>query len=167
MPVSDDQVQEPIAGLTEAEVAQRRAAGQANELPPRSGRSVGQIIRANVFTRINALLGVLFVLVMVTGSWINGAFGLLIIANSIIGIIQELRAKQTLDSLAVIGEARPTVRRSGVESQVSQEEIVLDDVLVIGPGDQVVVDGEVVEALLSEAGRIAAHRRIGSRCQAP
>ena len=146
MPVSDDQVQEPIAGLTEAEVAQRRTAGQANELPPRSGRSVGQIIRANVFTRINALLGVLFVLVMVTGSWINGAFGLLIIANSIIGIIQELRAKQTLDSLAVIGEARPTVRRSGVESQVSQEEIVLDDVLVIGPGDQVVVDGEVVEA---------------------
>ncbi|MGO1944166.1 MAG: HAD-IC family P-type ATPase [Ancrocorticia sp.] len=133
-------------GLNEDEVAARREAGQANVLPPRSGRSVGEIVRANVFTRINALLGILFVLVMATGSWINGAFGLLIVANSIIGIIQELRAKHTLDSLAVVGEARPHVRREGREYELAQEEIVLDDILIAKPGDQIIVDGEMVEA---------------------
>ncbi|MFT0848318.1 HAD-IC family P-type ATPase [Actinomycetaceae bacterium L2_0104] len=133
----------PSAGLTAAEVTARRDAGQGNELPPRSGRTAGQIIRANVFTRINALLGILFVLVMLTGSWINGAFGLLIIANSIIGIVQEMRAKRTLDSLAVVGEAHPTVRRDGTEQQVSQEDVVLGDIVVIRPGEQIIVDGVV------------------------
>ncbi len=136
----------PLQGLTAAEVNARRAAGQGNELPPRSGRTTRQIIRANVFTRINALLGVLFVAVMLTGSWINGAFGLLIIANSIIGIVQELRAKRTLDSLAVVGEAHPTVRRDGVEQRVDQDAVVLGDIIVITPGEQIVVDGEVTEA---------------------
>lgn len=136
----------PLSGLTAAEVAERVAHGQSNSLPPRSGRTTAQIVRDNVFTRINALLGTLFVLVMLTGSWINGAFGLLIIANSIIGIVQELRAKRTLDSLAVVGEAHPTVRREGVTHQVSQEEVVLGDILVITPGDQIVVDGVVADA---------------------
>lgn len=136
----------PLQGLTSAEVNARHAAGQGNELPPRSGRTTSQIIRANVFTRINALLGVLFVAVMLTGSWINGAFGLLIIANSIIGIVQELRAKRTLDSLAVIGEAHPTVRRDGAEQRVDQDAVVLGDIIVVTPGEQIVVDGEVAEA---------------------
>ncbi|MGO1714699.1 MAG: HAD-IC family P-type ATPase [Ancrocorticia populi] len=134
------------SGLTADEVEERRAAGQGNELPPRSGRTVAQIVRANVFTRINALLGFLFLCVMATGSWINGAFGMLIIANSIIGIIQELRAKRTLDSLAVIGEARPTALRDGHEVEIAQDEIVLGDILMATPGDQIIVDGEVVSA---------------------
>ncbi len=133
-------------GLTPEEVAQRVAAGQVNALPPRSGRTVGEIVRANVFTRINAILGVLLVIVLATGSWINGAFGLLIIANSAIGIIGELRAKRTLDNLAVLGEAHPLVRRADGEHRVARDEVVLDDLIVLTPGDQVVVDGEVVEA---------------------
>ena len=88
------------AGLTDAEVAARVAGGKTNDVPNRASRSVGDIVRANVFTRINAILGVLFLIVLATGSLINGLFGLLIIANSGIGIIQELRAKQTLDKLA-------------------------------------------------------------------
>ncbi len=136
----------PSVGLTTAEVTARREAGQANELPPRSGRTTSQIVRANVFTRINALLGILFVLVMLTGSWINGAFGLLIIANSIIGIVQEMRAKHTLDSLAVVGEAHPTVMRDGAKQQITQEEVVLGDVIVVTPGEQIVVDGIVASA---------------------
>ena len=99
-------------GLTDAEVADRRAQGQGNTLPPRSGRTAASIIKANVFTRINAILTVLLVIVLATGSWINAAFGLLIIVNSGIGIVQELRAKKTLDNLAVLGEAKPTVRRA-------------------------------------------------------
>lgn len=140
----------PVSGLTAQEVSARVSAGQVNSLPPRSGRTTAQIVRDNVLTRINALLGVLFVLVMATGSWINGAFGLLIIANSIIGIIQELRAKHTLDSLAVVGEAHPTVRREGVEQSVAQDAVVLDDILVLSPGDQAVVDGIVSEAAYLE-----------------
>ncbi|MCF2707344.1 HAD-IC family P-type ATPase [Arcanobacterium haemolyticum] len=136
---------DPAIGLTEAEVRRAVAEGNTNSLPPRSGRTTAQIVRANVFTRINALLGVLFVLVISTGSLINAAFGLLIVANSIIGIIQELRAKKTLDSLAVVGEAQPTVRRDGREIQIKQEELVLGDIVVIKPGEQIVVDGEVTE----------------------
>lgn len=135
-----------LTGLSQADVRRLREEGKVNTLPPRSGRTTAQIIKANVFTRVNALLGVLFALVLTTGSWINGAFGLLIIANSIIGIVQELRAKHTLDSLAVVGEARPRVLREGEEHQIAQDEIVLGDVILIGPGEQIVVDGRVVSA---------------------
>jgi len=76
---------------------------------------------------------------------INGAFGLLIIANSAIGIIQELRAKQTLDKLAIVGQAKPLVRRQSGTTALLPTEVVLDDVIEIGPGDQIVVDGEVLE----------------------
>ena len=136
-----------ISGLTDAEVAQRVADGKTNDVPTRAARSVSDIVRANVFTRINAILGVLLVIVLSTGSVINGAFGLLIIANSAIGIIQELRAKQTLDKLAIVGQAKPLVRRqSGTGSaRALPSEVVLDDVIEIGPGDQIVVDGEVLE----------------------
>ena len=133
------------AGLTDAEVAQRIAEGKTNDVPTRAARTVSEIVRANVFTRINAILGVLFVIVLSTGSVINGAFGLLIIANSAIGIIQEIRAKQTLDKLAIVGQAKPTVRRQSGTRAVLPSEVVLDDIIELGPGDQIVVDGEVVE----------------------
>ena len=134
-----------ISGLTDAEVAQRVAAGKTNDVPTRAARSVSDIVRANVFTRINAILGVLLVIVLSTGSVINGAFGLLIIANSAIGIIQELRAKQTLDKLAIVGQAKPLVRRQSGTTALLPTEVVLDDVIEIGPGDQIVVDGDVLE----------------------
>ena len=134
------------AGLTAAQVAERVSAGAVNVLPDRSGRTVGQIVRANVFTRINAILGVLFIIVMSTGSIINGAFGLLIIANSGIGIIQEIRAKRTLDALAIVGQTRPMVRRDGVAAEIAPGEVVLDDIIELGPGDQIVVDGDTVES---------------------
>jgi cation-transporting ATPase E len=133
-------------GLTAAEVAQRVAEGKVNSMPDRSGRSVADIVRANVFTRINAILGVLFAIVAFTGSLINGLFGLLIIANSTIGIVQEVRAKRTLDKLAIVGQTRPRVRRDGEVVEVAPDEVVLDDIIEIGAGDQIVVDGEVIEA---------------------
>src|SRR6476660_1013221 len=132
-------------GLSDAEVAQRVADGHTNDVPSRTARSVSDIVRANVFTRINAILGVLLIIVLSTGSLINGLFGLLIIANSAIGIIQELRAKQTLDKLAIVGQAKPLVRRQSGTTALLPTEVVLDDVIEIGPGDQIVVDGEVLE----------------------
>jgi cation-transporting ATPase E len=136
-----------VAGLTDAEVAQRISAGKTNDVPTRASRSVSDIVRANVFTRINAILGVLLILVLLTGSIINGAFGLLIIANSIVGIVQELRAKQTLDKLAIVGQAKPLVRREAGTRELMPSQVVLDDVIELGPGDQIVVDGEVIEEL--------------------
>ncbi|WOC12954.1 HAD-IC family P-type ATPase [Gordonia sp. MP11Mi] len=135
-----------VPGLTSAEVAERTAAGQANTMPDKSGRSVADIVKANVFTRINAILGVLFAIVAFTGSFINGLFGLLIIANSGIGIIQEIRAKRTLDRLAIVGQTKPIVRREGVAREIAPDEVVVGDIIELGPGDQVVVDGETVES---------------------
>ncbi|MFE3587218.1 HAD-IC family P-type ATPase [Streptomyces niveus] len=133
-------------GLTAAEVAERVARGEVNDVPVRSSRSTGEIVRANVFTRFNALIGVLWAIILLVAPIQDSLFGFVIIANTGIGIIQELRAKRTLDGLAVIGEAKPVVRRDGVAAGISTSEIVLGDVVELGPGDKVVVDGEIVEA---------------------
>ncbi|MFI9565264.1 HAD-IC family P-type ATPase [Streptomyces rishiriensis] len=134
------------SGLTAAEVADRVARGQVNDVPARSSRSVGEIVRANVFTRFNAIIGVLWLVMLAVAPIQDSLFGFVILANTGIGIVQEWRAKQTLDSLAVVGEARPTVRRDGTAVQVSTSELVLDDLIVIGPGDKIAVDGACVEA---------------------
>jgi cation-transporting P-type ATPase E len=136
-----------IEGLTDAEVAQRVADGKSNAVRERATRSVADIVRANVFTRINAILGVLLLIVLATGSLINGMFGLLIIANSVVGMVQEIRAKQTLDKLAIMGQVKPLVRRQSGTRAVLPSEIVIDDIIELGPGDQVVVDGEIVDEL--------------------
>ncbi|KUL37994.1 cation-translocating P-type ATPase [Streptomyces regalis] len=137
----------PVAtgGLTAAEVAERVARGQVNDVPVRSSRSMADIVRANVFTRFNAIIGMLWLIMLFVAPIQDSLFGFVILANTSIGIIQEWRAKKTLDSLAVIGEARPTVRRDGVAAEVSTCEIVLHDLIEIGPGDKAVVDGVCVE----------------------
>ncbi|MET9013532.1 HAD-IC family P-type ATPase [Streptomyces olivaceoviridis] len=136
----------PATGLTGAEVADRVGRGLVNDIPVRSSRSLGEIVRANVFTRFNAIIGVLWLVTLFVAPIQDSLFGFVILANTGIGIVQEWRAKQTLDSLAVIGEARPTVRRDGVATEVATHEIVLDDLIEIGPGDKVVVDGVCAEA---------------------
>ncbi|MET9464477.1 HAD-IC family P-type ATPase [Streptomyces sp. NPDC006544] len=134
------------AGLTTAEVAERVARGDVNDVPVRSSRSTTEIVRGNVFTRFNAIIGVLWAIMLLVAPIQDSLFGFVIIANTGIGIIQEMRAKKTLDGLAVIGEARPSVRRDGRAAEISTSEIVLDDVIELGPGDKVVVDGAVGEA---------------------
>jgi cation-transporting ATPase E len=122
-------------GLTADEVRQRVAAGQTNDVPARASRRVWDIVRANVFNRINAILGVLFAIILVVGPLQDGLFGGLIIVNSAIGMIQELRAKRTLERLAIVGQARPRVRRDGQTVELAPNEVVLDDVIELGPGD--------------------------------
>ncbi|WP_328340240.1 HAD-IC family P-type ATPase [Streptomyces violaceus] len=139
-------VTSPVTGLTGAQVAERVERGQVNDVPVRSSRSTVDIVRANVFTRFNAIIGVLWLIMLVVAPIQDSLFGFVILANTGIGIVQEWRAKKTLDSLALIGEVRPTVRRDGSAGQVSTSEIVLDDLIEIGPGDKVVVDGVCVEA---------------------
>ncbi|MEU0372692.1 HAD-IC family P-type ATPase [Streptomyces sp. NPDC006283] len=136
----------PAGGLTAAQVAERVARGEVNDVPVRSSRSAVDIVRANVLTRFNAIIGVLWVIMFFVAPIQDSLFGFVIIANTGIGIVQELRAKKTLDGLAVIGEAKPRVRRDGVAAAISTSEIVLGDLVELGPGDKVVVDGEIAEA---------------------
>ncbi|MEU6854268.1 HAD-IC family P-type ATPase [Actinacidiphila alni] len=143
---TDTEVVTRNPGLTSGEVAERVARGEVNDVPVRSSRSTAEIVRANVFTRFNAIIGFLFLIILVVGPIQDGLFGFVIVANTAIGIVQELRAKRTLDSLAVIGEAKPSVRRDGASAEIHTSEIVLGDLIELGPGDKVVVDGVIEEA---------------------
>lgn len=133
-------------GLRPDEVAARVAAGAVNRLPQRSTRSTWTILRTNIFTRFNALYAALAAIVLTTGYWLDAMFGTLVVVNSIIGVVQELRAKRTLDRLQIIAEVRPRIRRAGQTLQLPQTDVVLDDVIELGPGDQIVVDGEIIES---------------------
>lgn len=138
---------DPVAGLSAAEVAARVADGRVNRVPRAPTRTTSQIVRANVLTPVNGIIGVLLVaIVAAEGISPDMLFAGVIVTNSVIGIVQELRARAALNQLAVLTEPHAVVRRDGVERRVDVEEVVADDVLVLGAGAQVVVDGEVLES---------------------
>ena len=133
----------PDTGLSNADVRARVARGQTNDAGERTSRTYGEIIRANVFTRFNAILGTMLVVILVVGQPQDALFGLILVANSLIGIVQETRAKHTLDRLAVLSAPRARVVRDGTTSEIAVEDVVLDDLLELRTGDQVPADGEV------------------------
>ena len=132
-------------GLTAAQVAERVAAGKVNRVDKQTSRPLSAIIRSNVFTRFNAILGVLFVAVLAVGSPADALFGLVVVWNALIGIVQELRAKRTLDRLAVLNAPSARVVRDGADQEIALDDVVLDDVLRLQTGDQVLADGTVLE----------------------
>jgi cation-transporting P-type ATPase E len=136
----------PPEGLTRAEAAERRRSGESHEVATRTSRSVKDIVRANVLTRFNAILGALLLVILVVGPLQDAVFGLILVANTGIGIVQELRAKRTLDRLAVVSAPTARVVREGRVRERPAADVVLDDVLALQPGDQVVVDGVMREA---------------------
>src|SRR3990172_4962508 len=103
----------PADGLTLAEVAERRARGQVNDIPTVPSRAAREIVRTNVLTRFNALLGSMLVVILIVGEIQDALFGLVLIANAGVGILQELRAKRTLDRLAVLTSPRARIVREG------------------------------------------------------
>ena len=133
-------------GLTSAEVRQRVADGKVNIVESRVSRSVADILRSNLLTRFNAIMSVMLVIVLVFGHLPDALFGFVMIANAVIGIVQELRAKHTLDKLSVLVEPNVTVIRDGVDGEIPIAEIVLDDVIQLATGDQVPADGTVLVA---------------------
>jgi cation-transporting ATPase E len=133
------------SGLTSAQVAQRVTNGETNDTARRTSRPVSHIVRANVLTRFNAIVGALAAVVLVTGHPQDALFGLVIVANTGIGVVQELRAKRTLDRLAVLGEEPVRVMRDGAEAELRPQDIVLDDLILVGPGDRIMVDGEITD----------------------
>jgi len=133
-------------GLSAAEVAERVARGLVNDVPSAPTRTIGQILRANLLTRFNLLLGSLLAVILVVGPLQDALFGLVIVANTVVGVVQEVRAKRTLDRLEVVNAPRARVVRDGQVAELAVGQVVLDDVLEAAAGDQVVVDGEVLEA---------------------
>ncbi len=136
-----------LRGLTRAEVERRVQEGQTNEAPNPNSRSFLSIIRSNTITSFNIVIGSLWALMFVAAApFQDSLFGFVIVFNSLIGITQEYRAKRTLEKLSLIGEAKPVVRRDGVDVELPPACLVLDDLVLIRTGDQVVVDGEILQA---------------------
>ena len=135
-------------GLTAAQVQERRAAELTNVVAHESSRSIWAIVRANVFTLFNTVLGSCLVLVLVVGDPRDALFGFIVVANAAIGVVQEYRAKRTLDKLAVLHAPRARVLRDGAEAELAVAEVVHDDVLLLRTGDQVPADATI---LASEA----------------
>ncbi|MFI5054414.1 MAG: HAD-IC family P-type ATPase, partial [Acidimicrobiia bacterium] len=129
--------------MTAAEVQERVARGATNDTRERTSRKLSEIVRANVFTRFNAILGAMLAVIIVVGPIQDATFGLILFANTFIGIFQEVRAKRTLDQLAVLNAPRARVVRDGQASDVAVEQVVLDDLLELRTGDQVPCDGVV------------------------
>ena len=132
------------AGLSASEVAARVERGQVNTVEERTSRTFGEIFRANVLTRFNAILATMFVLILATGAGQDALFGFVLIVNSLIGIAQEWRAKRTLDRLAVLSEPKAHVVRDGRREEVAVGTLVIDDLVELRTGDQVPADGEVL-----------------------
>lgn len=134
-----------LSGLTERQVTQRRAVGQGNNVTLRSSRSYWQILQENLFTFINAVFFTISV-VMALLSRYGDAFLVVVVifGGVLVNIGQEIWAKRQLDRIALLNRPQITVIRSGQEQNLDPSELVLDDILVIRPGDQIVVDGVVV-----------------------
>lgn len=133
-----------LTGLTSADVAERVADGRTNDVPDAPVRSNLQIIQANVLTPVNGIISTLFVLILVAGYPADALFAGVVVSNSVIGIAQEFQARRTLTELAVLSAPKARVRRDGETTEVGVSEVVADDVLELSPGDQVVVDGDVL-----------------------
>jgi cation-transporting ATPase E len=131
-------------GLSAAEVAERVRAGETNATTEVTSRPLSEIVKANVFTRFNGLLGALLILVLLTGSYRDALFGIALVFNSVLGIAQEWHAKRKLDSLAVLHAPTARVLRDGRVTEIPMAQVVLGDVVHLMAGDQVGADGPVL-----------------------
>jgi cation-transporting P-type ATPase E len=134
-----------LSGLTEAEVAQRRSQGLGNKVPPPTGRTYAQVFRENIFTFINMVIFLLGMALVLVGRPSDALISLGVIsANVLVSVVQEIRAKRTLDRIAVLTRPTAQVIRDAVPQNVLPEQLVVGDVLQVNPGDQIVLDGRVI-----------------------
>ena len=131
-------------GLSTAEVATRVAAGLTNKQDTSSSRSFSSILRANFFTLFNAIVGGSFIALLLLGQWKDALFGLAVVSNILIGVFQEYRSKRTLDKISLLHAPHARVRRNGEIVELKLEDVVMDDLLELRAGDQLLADAEVV-----------------------
>ena len=133
-----------MSGLSTAEVEFRKKAGLSNESVDSSTKTVAQIIRSNVVTYYNLIFLIITILLIVVGSFRDLTFLPIIIANMLIGIIQELRSKKILDDLTILNTPKITARRNGSDQEVLADELVQDDVITLSAGGQIPADALVL-----------------------
>ncbi|WNZ21551.1 HAD-IC family P-type ATPase [Leptolyngbya sp. NK1-12] len=134
-----------LQGLSHSEVAKRRAAGQGNDVPIQTSRTYWDIFRDNLFTFINWVYFFLSLVLIALGRASDVlVLAFVVLLNVVINVIQEIRAKQKLDKIALITRPKASVIRDGQEQEIDPSEIVVGDVLMVRPGDQIVVDGSIV-----------------------
>lgn len=131
-------------GLTSQQVKDRIALGQANVASHGSSRSLGSIARANLFTLFNAVVGGAFVLMLALGQFKDALFGVIVLLNMAIGVIQELRTKITLDRLSILSQSPSKVMRDGKLVEIAPSQIVLGDLLSLRAGDAIAADASVL-----------------------
>ncbi|MBU3193734.1 cation-translocating P-type ATPase [Clostridium algidicarnis] len=131
-------------GLTDYDVKKRVREGKVNKNTNTSSKSVWNIIRGNLFTLFNGINLILLIIVIAAGSPKNGLFAGVIITNSLVGIIQELNAKKVVERLSMLNAITVTVIRNGVKDNIAVEHVVLDDVISLSEGEQIVVDSKVL-----------------------
>ena len=133
-----------LTGLTSAQVAERRRQGQGNDVKLATSRTYKDIVLKNVFNPVNVVLYAIGLAMFAVGDG-RSAFAtiMLVLFNSTVGIIQEVRSKRKLDEIALLAIAKVTVLRDGQETQINPSELVLGDILVVRAGDQIPVDGKI------------------------
>ena len=143
--INESDEEKKLTGLNDEQVNIRIKEGKVNYVPKAPARTFGQILRANLFTSFNAINVVLAVIIILAGSPKNAIFVGVIFVNTLIGVAQELRAKDILEKLSVISMAQAKVLRNGEINEIPIDNIVLDDVLYLETGMQVLADAEVIE----------------------
>lgn len=134
------QISPELTGLNAQEVASRVRQGLANAQDFGKSRSILTILRANLLTLFNAVVGGAFLVLLILGYWKDALFGIAVITNVLIGVIQEYRSKRILDKLAILSKSPVMVRRSGTSQLIAIEDVVLDDLIEIKSGDQLSAD---------------------------
>lgn len=132
-------------GLSAREVQARTEKGLTNHTSIRAGKSVREIVLSNIFTYFNFIFMVITVLLCVVGSFRNLTFLPIVIGNTLIGIFQEIRAKQTLDKMSLLNAPHTTVIRDGTRRRVRSEELVQGDTVIFAAGDQICADARVLQ----------------------
>ena len=140
-------------GLSQEQVQERIDSGWTNEMVTEESKTVGQIIKGNLLTYFNLIFAILAILVVAAGSFRSLTFLPVVIANLFIGILQEIRAKKTLDQLTMLNAPKAEVVRNGQISEIPAEELVLDDIVIFRAGDQICADAIVLDGsvLVNEA----------------
>ena len=133
-----------ITGLTDEEVRQRVEEGLTNRADISTDKTTKEIVISNVFTYFNLIFLVITILLIMVGSFRNLAFLPIIIGNTVIGIVQEIRAKKTLEKMSLLNAPRADVIRNGSVKQISTEELVKDDMILLTAGKQICADAVVI-----------------------
>lgn len=133
-----------IMGLTDEEVRQRVEEGLTNRADISTDKTTKEIVISNVFTYFNLIFLVITILLIMVGSFRNLTFLPIIIGNTVIGIVQEIRAKKTLEKMSLLNAPRADVIRNGSVKQISTEELVKDDVILLTAGKQICADAVVI-----------------------